>query len=83
MSAYRVVGTTGDLRMDPAYTFRGDLYLYLTRSGKTTETRFRERDQVGAEIVYFSDCVLNERVPEPDGYRAAAVGAGGSTAAAT
>ena len=68
VSAYRVVGTTGDLRMDPAYTFRGDLYLYLTRSGKTTETRFRERDQVGAEIVYFADCVLNERVPEPDGY---------------
>jgi glucose-fructose oxidoreductase len=67
VSEYRVVGTAGDLRMDLAYTFRGDITMYLTRDGETTETRFPERDQVGAEIVYFSECVGKNRRPEPDG----------------
>jgi glucose-fructose oxidoreductase len=68
VSEYRVVGTTGDLRLDPAYGFDAELKTYLTVAGKTTETRHKRRDQVGAEIAYFSDCVLNNRTPEPDGY---------------
>jgi glucose-fructose oxidoreductase len=68
VSEYRIVGTTGDVRMDPAYAHDGDLKMYLTVNGETTETKFRRRDQVGAEIAYFSDCVRNNRDPEPDGY---------------
>ena len=34
---------------------------------RTKTTKFPERDQVGPEIAYFSDCVLNNRVPEPSG----------------
>jgi predicted dehydrogenase len=68
VSAYRVVGTTGDIRMDPAYAFSADLNVFVTQVGKTEETRYRQRDQVGAEILYFSDCILNNRNPEPDGY---------------
>ena len=68
VSEYRVVGTAGDLRMETAYTFRGAITMHLTgKDGKTETTKFAERDQVGAEIVYFSDCVLNNREPEPNG----------------
>ncbi len=68
VSEYRVVGTTGNLGMELAYTFRGDITMRLTdKEGKTKEARFPERDQVGAEIAYFSDCVLNNREPEPNG----------------
>ena len=68
VSEYRVVGTAGDLKMDPAYTFHGDITMRLTdKDGKTKEARFPERDQIGAEIAYFSDCVLNNREPEPNG----------------
>jgi predicted dehydrogenase len=68
VSEYRVVGTTGDLKMELAYTFRGDITLHLTdKDGKTKLTKFPERDQVGPEIAYFSDCVLHNRVPEPSG----------------
>ncbi|HJZ55420.1 MAG TPA: Gfo/Idh/MocA family oxidoreductase [Gemmataceae bacterium] len=68
VSEYRLVGTTGDLRMDPAYAHEGDLKMSLTSGGKTAETKYRNRDQVGAEIQYFADCVLNNHQPEPDGY---------------
>ena len=68
VSEYRVVGTTGDLKMETGYTFRGDITMHLTdKDGKTKKTVFGERDQVGPEIAYFSDCVLNTRVPEPSG----------------
>jgi predicted dehydrogenase len=67
VSEYRVVGTTGDIRLIPAFTFRGDINHYMTKEGETKETRFRERDQVGAEILYFADCILNGSEPEPDG----------------
>lgn len=68
VSEYRVVGTTGDLKMEVGYTFRGDITMHLTdKDGKTKKTVFGERDQIGPEIAYFSDCVLNNRVPEPSG----------------
>jgi glucose-fructose oxidoreductase len=67
VSNYQVMGTRGDLRMDPAYSFNADLRLAVTVEGETSQTKYRKRDQVGAEIVYFSDCVLNNREPEPNG----------------
>lgn len=68
VSEYRVVGTAGNLQMTTAYTFRGDITMKLTdKDGKTKETTFPEKDQVGAEILYFSDCILNDREPEPNG----------------
>lgn len=68
VSEYRVVGTTGDLKMETGYTFRGDITMHLTdKDGKTKQTKFRERDQVGPEIAYFSKCVLENKVPEPSG----------------
>jgi glucose-fructose oxidoreductase len=65
---YRAVGTAGDLRLDPAYGHSGDLVHHLTVGGKTTTTTFRHRDQVGPEVLYFSECVLTGRRPEPDGW---------------
>jgi glucose-fructose oxidoreductase len=67
VSEYRVVGTTGDLKMETGYTFRGDITMHLTKKGDTKQTKFRERDQVGPEIAYFSQCVLENKTPEPSG----------------
>jgi predicted dehydrogenase len=68
VSEYRLIGTKADVRLDPAYTYRDDITLYFTKEGKTKETRYPERDQVGAEIVYFTDCIRDGTNPEPDGY---------------
>lgn len=64
---YRVVGTRGDLLVEPCYGYQGALTHYLTIDGKTETTTFERRDQFGAEIAYFSQCVLEHRDPEPSG----------------
>jgi glucose-fructose oxidoreductase len=36
-------------------------------NGKSQNREFAKRDQFAAEISYFSDCILNDREPEPSG----------------
>jgi len=67
VSSYRVVGSKGDLRLDPAYDFVGDLKHYLTLDGKTKEAKFSQRDQFAPQLLYFSTCVLKGEDPEPSG----------------
>jgi predicted dehydrogenase len=67
ISAYQVVGTEGHLRVDPAYEFAEALKHHLTIKGKTRERTFPKRDQFAPELLYFSDCILNGKTPEPSG----------------
>jgi glucose-fructose oxidoreductase len=64
---YQLVGTKGDLRLDPAYEYAKPLHLRVTAGGRTRERQFGKRDQFAAELVEFSDCVLEGRDPEPSG----------------
>lgn len=66
--SYQVVGTKGELWMKPAYDYHSELKLITHIAGKQKETAFKKVDQFGAEIEYFSDCILNNREPEPSGY---------------
>lgn len=65
---YEVVGTKGTLRVDPAYSHSMALAHKLTIDGKTKEKTFGKRDQVAPEIMYFSNCIAQNRTPEPSGY---------------
>jgi len=67
ISSYRVVGTQGELRVEPAYELADDLVHYLTLNEKTQEHKYRRRDQFAPELVYFSSCILGNREPEPSG----------------
>jgi predicted dehydrogenase len=67
VSAYQVVGTEGALRVDPAYEFSAGLKHTITLNGKTRERKFPKRDQFSPELLYFSDCILNNKEPEPSG----------------
>jgi predicted dehydrogenase len=67
VSAYRVVGTRGDLRVEPAYDYASPLAHHLTVDGKTRTQVFDRRDQFAPELVYFSRCILEDREPEPSG----------------
>jgi predicted dehydrogenase len=66
-SEFEIVGTKGALKMDPAYEMAEDLKLELTVDGKTTKQAFKKRDQFAPELVYFSDCILKGKDPEPSG----------------
>jgi predicted dehydrogenase len=67
VGAYEIVGTRASLRLDPAYGIAEDLVHHLTRGGRTRRRTFPARDQFAAELLYFSDCVLRGREPEPSG----------------
>jgi len=67
VGSYRIVGTKGDLQADPAYEYAEGLEYRLTIEGKTTRKTTKKRDQFAAELLYFSDCILNDREPEPSG----------------
>ncbi|NJM74164.1 MAG: Gfo/Idh/MocA family oxidoreductase [Scytonema sp. RU_4_4] len=67
ISTYQILGTKGDLRVEPAYAWEGELKHYLTIDGKTQERTFEPHDQLAAEFTYFSDCILHDKDPEPSG----------------
>jgi glucose-fructose oxidoreductase len=66
-SWFRVVGDKGDLLVEPAFEYAEGLAYQLTVNGRRTRRRFRKRDQFAPELLYFSDCVLRNREPEPSG----------------
>ena len=67
IGAYEIVGTKGHIRVDPAYEYAEGLAYELTVEEKTTRKRIGRRDQFAAELLYFSDCILKDREPEPSG----------------
>ncbi|NWK47484.1 Gfo/Idh/MocA family protein [Ralstonia pickettii] len=64
---YRILGTKGDLEVSPGFMFGVGLKYRATIDGKTHEQAFDATDQFGGELQYFSDCILNNREPEPNG----------------
>jgi glucose-fructose oxidoreductase len=67
VSEYRVVGTKGQLHVDPAYEYAGRLGYTLTIDGKVTRKSIPKRDQFAPELLHFSDCIRRDRAPEPSG----------------
>lgn len=67
ISRYVLIGTKGTLTADPAYDYSMSLKHQITISEKTTTKKFPKRDQFAAQIMYFSDCVLKNKDPEPSG----------------
>ena len=64
---YRIVGDKGDLFSKPAYQVGEAIEHVLTVGKKESSESFKKTDQFGGELKYFSDCILNDRAPEPDG----------------
>ena len=63
---FRVIGTKGDLRVEPAFDYVGERKHFLTVGGKTEVSSFPARDQF-APVLYFSQCILEGAEPEPSG----------------
>jgi len=48
-------------------SIQGELRCVTTIDGKKTEKTFTPGDQFAPELIYFSDCTIHDRVPEPPG----------------
>ena len=66
-STYTVVGTRGSITLDPAYEYAVGLSSQLRIGGSQKQQDSGKHDQFAAELLYFSDCILQDREPEPSG----------------
>ncbi|TNC07610.1 Gfo/Idh/MocA family oxidoreductase [Methylobacterium terricola] len=67
LDTYTVLGTTGSVTADPAYLYGKPLELFTVLGEEQSHARFKNTDHFGGELKYFSECILEERDPEPDG----------------
>jgi predicted dehydrogenase len=66
-SEFEIVGTKGSIVGDPIYELAQGLSYTLRIGEKTRRKEFQKSDQFAPELLYFSECVLEGREPEPDG----------------
>jgi predicted dehydrogenase len=66
-SIYSITGTKGSVTLDPAYEYAVGLSYRLKIGERETKKKFSKSDQFAPELLYFSDCVLQDREPEPSG----------------
>jgi len=65
---YSLFGTKGMLQADPAYGYATSIEHHMTVGDIIKKKTFPKRDQFAAELVYFSDCILKNKNPEPSGF---------------
>ena len=66
-SHFELFGETGIISAKPAFSHSGALAHDVRIGERTTHRDYADRDQLAAELLHFSDCVLNDRQPEPSG----------------
>lgn len=67
VDSYRVIGSSGDLELDPGFKFETATKMRLRANGRVEETTFPQVDHFAGQIAYFSDCIASGTPPEPDG----------------
>jgi predicted dehydrogenase len=68
LARYQVVGTRGNLALDPAFEYALDLKRSLMIGERETVKTYPKRDHFAPELLYFSECILKNRQPEPSGW---------------
>ncbi|MBC7714553.1 MAG: Gfo/Idh/MocA family oxidoreductase [Rhizobacter sp.] len=68
-SDYEIIGEKGRIRLENAYEYAAPMelrtFLHSKDGIKKATKKFKKRDQFSAELLYFSDCILKNKNPEP------------------
>jgi predicted dehydrogenase len=67
MASFTVLGSEGSIHVENAYEYSGEMNWQITAGGKTTKHITSKRDHFAPQLLYFSDCILKGRDPEPSG----------------
>jgi predicted dehydrogenase len=62
-----IIGTKGWIELVPGFEYHEKLKLHTSIDEQENQKTIPMHDQFGGEIVYFSDCILGDRAPEPSG----------------
>jgi glucose-fructose oxidoreductase len=64
---FRIVGTKGTIELQNAYEYAGPKKMTIRKDEKIVKIKtYKKVDQFAPELLYFSDCVLRGKDPEPD-----------------
>ena len=64
---YRIIGSEGEITVEPGFRFEHTMRIRMNRKGKITEKTYQQTDHFSGMTAYFSDCVLKGQRPEADG----------------
>ncbi|WP_040261349.1 Gfo/Idh/MocA family protein [Pseudomonas massiliensis] len=66
---FQLIGTKGEIEASPCFGYGEGVSISYraTLDGKTQEHTHPVVDHFAGETAYFSDCILKDRAPEPDG----------------
>lgn len=65
-SSFDLIGSEGRLHLENAYEYADERILTMYKENKEKKNKtFKKNDQFGPELVYFSDCILQNKDPEP------------------
>jgi glucose-fructose oxidoreductase len=64
---FQVVGTEGSVHLKNAYEYVMPIEMEVKIGEKSQKRVFPKRDQFAPELIYFSDCILRGKEPEPSG----------------
>ncbi len=67
VSNFQIIGTHGHLRLNPAFAYIGEKTITLIAGDTSDVETFPASDQIAGEIEYFSDFILHDTTPGPDG----------------
>lgn len=67
LDSYYAVGTKGTVLMSPGFMYGKGLEQEVTQGKEKSDKSYKNTDHFGGEMKYFSDCILNNTDPEPDG----------------
>lgn len=67
INQFYMVGTDAILQAEPAYDYKDSMRWTLKRDAREQKRTFPKGDQFAAEMDYFSQCVVEDREPEPSG----------------
>ena len=64
---YDLIGTEGRIRLENGYEYSDIMKLKTYKNKRIITKRYTKRDQFSPELIYFSDCILKNKTPEPSG----------------
>ena len=62
-----IVGTKGNVRLESAYRYTDDMRQITQIGGRITTRHYPVHDQFAPQLEYFTNCILNDKEPEPSG----------------
>lgn len=64
---YDLIGSEGRIRMENGYEYSTEMILKTYKDKKVSTKKYPKRDQFAPELLYFSECIIKNRRPEPSG----------------